>query len=161
MIHWHLKSFSISFTQFRAQIKKLLFTTRICRHGHTYCLLPPVKPPNLVTLFSATAHSPRLIPHPHRPPPREPIASRFSVDCKPRLKNNPKNLLRLLVRNQRAAKGVENSGGWKTYWKFGVKRLPKNVFGPPTYDTFPPPFFGDSLSFLLKERGTDQTNPNF
>ena len=42
----------------------------------------------------------------------------------------------------------------------GEKTLPKNVFGPPTYDTFPPPFFGDSLSFPLKERGTDQTNPD-
>ena len=58
-------------------------------------------------------------------------------------------------------RGVENSGGWKTYRKFGEKPIPKNVFGPPTYDTFPPPFFGDSLSFPLKERGTDQTNPNF
>ena len=52
---------------------------------------------------------------------------------------------------------MENSGV-KTYRKFGEKPLPKNVFGPPTYDTFPPPFFGDSLSFPLKERGTDQTN---
>ena len=44
----------------------------------------------------------------------------------------------------------------KTYRKFGVKPLPKNVFGPP-----PPPLFGDSLSFPLRKRGTDQTNPNF
>ena len=57
-------------------------------------------------------------------------------------------------------RGVDNSGGWKTYRKFGEKTLPKNVFGPPTYDTFFPPLFGDSLSFPLKERGTDQTNPN-
>ena len=56
---------------------------------------------------------------------------------------------------------MENSGGWKTYRKFGEKPLPKNFFGPPTYDTFPPPLFGYSLSFPLKERGTDQTNPNF
>ena len=58
--------------------------------------------------------------------------------------------------------GWKTQGGGKTYRKFGEKPLPKNVFGPPTYDTFsPPPFFGDSLSFPLKERGTDQTNPNF
>ena len=63
---------------------------------------------------------------------------------------------------QRAAKGgVENSGGWKTYRKFGVEAITKNVFGPPTYDTFPPPFFCDSLSFPSNEGGTDQTNPNF
>ena len=41
---------------------------------------------------------------------------------------------------------VENSGGWKTYRKFGEKPLPKNVFGPPPPTIrFPPPFFGDSL----------------
>ena len=57
--------------------------------------------------------------------------------------------------------GVENSGEWKTHRKFGVKPLPKNVFGPPHLRYVPPPLFGDSLSFPLKERGADQTNPNF
>ena len=66
-----------------------------------------------------------------------------------------------VAQSQRAAKGGGKLRGWKTYRKFGEKPLPKNVFGPPTYDTFPPPFFGDSLSFPLKERGTDQTDPNF
>ena len=57
-------------------------------------------------------------------------------------------------------------GGWKTQGggKHAVNSAknpsPKTFLDPPTYDTFPPPF-GDSLSFPLKERGTDETNPNF
>ena len=58
---------------------------------------------------------------------------------------------------QRAAKGGGKLRGGGKHSKFGVKPVPKNVSGPPTYDTFSP----DSLSFPLKERGTDQTNPNF
>ena len=56
---------------------------------------------------------------------------------------------------------MENSGGWKTYRKCGEKPLPQNVFGPPHLRYVFPPLFGDSLSFPLKERGTDQTNPYF
>ena len=55
-------------------------------------------------------------------------------------------------------------GGWKTQGGGGkhiVKPIPKNVFGPPHLRYVPPPLFGDSLSSPLKERGTDQTNPNF
>ena len=77
----------------------------------------------------------------------------------PSLSNNVRGFGRdqkILSLFRERQRGVENSGGWKTY-----RKLPKNVFGPPTYDTFPPPPFGDSLSFPLKERGADQTNPNF
>ena len=62
-------------------------------------------------------------------------------------------------------RGVENSGGGgggKHTANSAKNPSPKTFLDPPTYDTFPPPpFFGDSLSFPLKERGTDQTNPNF
>ena len=57
-------------------------------------------------------------------------------------------------------RGWKTQGGWKTYRKFGVKPLPKNVWTPPPTIRFPP-LFGISVSFPLKERGTDQTNPNF
>ena len=51
-------------------------------------------------------------------------------------------------------RGVENSGGWKTYRKFGEKPLPKNVFGPPAYDTFwPPPFLARLSVISLKRKG--------
>ena len=58
-------------------------------------------------------------------------------------------------------------GGWKTQGggKHTVNSAknpsPKTFLDPPPTIRFPPPFFGDSLSFPLKERGTDQTNPNF
>ena len=42
---------------------------------------------------------------------------------------------------QRAAEGGGKLRGGEAYRKFGEKPLPKNVFGPPTYDTFPPPLF--------------------
>ena len=67
----------------------------------------------------------------------------------------------ILLKFRERPRGVENSGGWKTYRKFGEKPLPKNVFGPPTYDTFPPPLFWRLSVISLKRRGTDQTNPNF
>ena len=56
---------------------------------------------------------------------------------------------------------MENSGGWKTYRKFGEKPLPKNVFGPPTYDTFSPPLFWRlSVSSLKRKRHRpDQRSP--
>ena len=44
-------------------------------------------------------------------------------------------------------RGVENSGGWKTYRKFGEKPLPKNVFGPPPTIRFPPPFLATLCHF--------------
>ena len=56
---------------------------------------------------------------------------------------------------------MENSGGWKTYRKFGEKPLPKNVFGPPPTIRFPPPFFGDSLSFPLKRKRHRPDQPQF
>ena len=50
-------------------------------------------------------------------------------------------------------RGVENSGGWKTYRKFGVKPLPKNGFGTPAYDTFShPPFLRLSVISLKRKR---------
>ena len=58
-------------------------------------------------------------------------------------------------------------GGWKTQGggKHTVNSAknpsPKAFLDPPPTIRFPPPFVGDSLSFPLKERGTDQTNPNF
>ena len=59
-------------------------------------------------------------------------------------------------------RGVENSGGWKTYRKFGEKPLPKNVFGPPTYDTFPPPPFFWRLSVIsLKRKRHRPDQPQF
>ena len=57
--------------------------------------------------------------------------------------------------------GWKTQGGGKTYRKFGLKPLPKNVFGPPAYDTFPPPppFFGrlSVISFKKKEAPTRAT----
>ena len=53
---------------------------------------------------------------------------------------------------QRAAKGGGKLRGWKTYRKFGVKHLPKNVFGLPTYDTFSPPFFWRPSVISLKRK---------
>ena len=56
-----------------------------------------------------------------------------------------------------SGRGVENSGGWKAYRKFGEKPLPKNVFGPPTYDTFsPPPLFWQLSVISLKRKRHDQ-----
>ena len=45
-------------------------------------------------------------------------------------------------------------------WKHTIGPLPKNGFGPPTYDTFPPPVV-HTLSFSLEEPGIDQANPTF
>ena len=49
-----------------------------------------------------------------------------------------KEHFRIKIANQR-----RNKGGGKTQGrgKHTIKPLPKNDFGPPTYDTFPPPFF--------------------
>ena len=58
-------------------------------------------------------------------------------------------------------RGVENSGGWKTYRKFGEKPLPKNVFGPPTYDTFPPPLFWRLSVISLKRKRHRPDQPQF
>ena len=52
-------------------------------------------------------------------------------------------------------------GGWKTYRKFGEKTPPQKRSWTPHLRYVSPPFFGDSLSFPLKERGTDQTKPQF
>ena len=55
---------------------------------------------------------------------------------------------------------MENSGGWKTYRKFGEKPLPKNVFGPPTYDTFsPPPFLATLCHFPYKKEAPTRPTP--
>ena len=52
---------------------------------------------------------------------------------------------------QRAAKGGGKLRGVENIPQIRRKTPPKNVFGPPTYDTFPP-LFGDSLSFSLKRK---------
>ena len=57
--------------------------------------------------------------------------------------------------------GVENSGGWKTYRKFGEKPLPKNVFGPPTYDTFSPPLSWRLSVISLKRKRHRPDQPQF
>ena len=54
---------------------------------------------------------------------------------------------------------MENSGGWKTYRKFGEKPLPRNVFGPPTYDTFSPPFLATLCHFPLKKEAPTRPTP--
>ena len=46
----------------------------------------------------------------------------------------------------------DKSESGKGGWKFGVKPLPKNVFGPPTYDTFPPFFWRLSVISLKRKR---------
>ena len=56
---------------------------------------------------------------------------------------------------------MENSGGWKTYRKFGEKTLPKNVFGPPTYDTFFPPLFWRLSVISLKRKRHRPDQPKF
>ena len=55
------------------------------------------------------------------------------------------HLLPLTTLVRERPRGWKTQGGWKTYRKFGEKPLPKNVFGPPTSDTFPPPFFWATL----------------
>ena len=54
-----------------------------------------------------------------------------------------------------------SSGGWKTYRKFGGKPLPKNVFGPPTYDTFCPPLFWRLSVISLKRERHRPDQPQF
>ena len=56
---------------------------------------------------------------------------------------------------------MENSGGWKTYRKFGEKPLPKNVFGPPSYDTFRPPLFWRRSVISLKRKRRRPDQPQF
>ena len=56
---------------------------------------------------------------------------------------------------------MENSGGWKTYRKFGEKPLPKNVFGPPTYDTFSPPLCWRLSVISLKRKRHRPDQPQF
>ena len=59
-------------------------------------------------------------------------------------------------------RGVENSGGGEHTVNSAKNPSPKTFLDPPHTIRFPPPpFFGNSLSFPLKARGTDQTNPNF
>ena len=58
-------------------------------------------------------------------------------------------------------RGVENSGGGETYRKFGEKPLPKNVFGPPTYDTFSPPLFWRLSVISLKRKRHRPDQPQF
>ena len=64
---------------------------------------------------------------------------------------------------QREAKGGGKlGGGWKTYRKFGVKPLPKNVFGPPAYDTSsppPPPFLATLCHFPQKKEAPTRPTP--
>ena len=50
-------------------------------------------------------------------------------------------------------RGVENSGGWKTYRKFGEKPLPqKRFWTPPPTIRFPPPFWRLSVISLKRKR---------
>ena len=61
-------------------------------------------------------------------------------------------------------RGVENSGGGggKHTVNSAKNPSPKTFLDPPPTIRFPPPpYFGDSLSFPLEERGTDQTQPQF
>ena len=57
----------------------------------------------------------------------------------------------------------KTKGGGKTQGrgKHTINPLPKNGFGPPIYDTIPPPPFVHAMSFSLEETDTDQTNPTF
>ena len=49
-------------------------------------------------------------------------------------------------------RGVENSGGWKTYRKFGEKPSPKTCLDPPPTMRFPPPFWRLSVISLKRKR---------
>ena len=87
---------------------------------------------------------------------------RLSTDCRYRLCNFRKIFSSSII--QRAAKGGGKlRGGGKHTVNSEKNPSPKTFFGPPhlRYVFPPPPSFGDSLSFPLKERDTDQTNPNF
>ena len=73
------------------------------------------------------------------------------------IKNKHETILQYYLRERQ--RGVENSGGWKTYRKFGVEPLPKNVFGSPhlPYVSPPPPFCRLSVISLTRKRHrTDQ-----
>ena len=69
---------------------------------------------------------------------------------------------RIQQRFRERPRGVENSGGWKAYRKFGEKPLPKNVFGPPPPTTrFPPPFFWRLTVISLKRKRHRPDQPQF
>ena len=57
--------------------------------------------------------------------------------------------------------GWKTQGGGKTYRKFGEKPLPKNVFGPPTYDTFSPPLCWRLSVISLKRKRHRPDQPQF
>ena len=59
-------------------------------------------------------------------------------------------------------KSESGRGGWKTQGgKIGEKPLPKNVFGPPTYDTFSPPLFWRLSVISLKRKRHRPDQPQF
>ena len=62
---------------------------------------------------------------------------------------------------QNQPRGVENSGGWKTYRKFGEKPSPKTFLDPPPTIRFPPPLFWRLSVISLKRKRHRPDQPQF